>query len=156
MSRSRIAAAAALAILTAVGFSAVRPDPATAAQAQARLNANTATEAQLRAVPGLGATTVAAILRARPFASTAAFHAAAGAGLSAEQRSAVYSAVFVPIKLNTATRDEIMLIPGMTPRMAHEFEEYRPYRDLAQFDREIGKYVNAAEVARLRSYVALN
>ena len=63
--------------------------------------------------------------------------------------------MFVPIDLNKATREEIMLIPGMTRRMAHEFEEYRPYASLAQFDKEIGKYVDAAEVARLRSYVVL-
>ena len=48
-----------------------------------------------------------------------------------------------------------MLIPGMSRRMAHEFEEYRPYKDLAQFDREIGKYVAPNEVARLHSYVTL-
>ena len=122
MSRSRIAAAVALTILTAGGLAAVQPASAAIAQAQARLNANMATEAQLRAVAGLPAPTAAAILRARPFASTAAFHTVAGAGLSAEQRAAVYSRVFVPIKLNTATREEIMLIPAMTPRMAHEFE----------------------------------
>ncbi len=48
-----------------------------------------------------------------------------------------------------------MLIPGMTRRTAHEFEEYRPYTSLAQFDKEIGKYVKPDEVARLRSYVVL-
>jgi hypothetical protein len=36
-----------------------------------------------------------------------------------------------------------------------EFLEYRPYKDVAQFRREIGKYVNAREVARLERYVAL-
>jgi hypothetical protein len=44
----------------------------------------------------------------------------------------------------------------MTGRMAHEFEEYRPYTSLEQFRREIGKYVDAAEVARLESYVTLD
>jgi hypothetical protein len=39
--------------------------------------------------------------------------------------------------------------------MRHEFEEYRPYRDLAQFRREIGKYVDDAEVARLEKYVTI-
>ncbi len=42
-----------------------------------------------------------------------------------------------------------MLIPGAGKRMAHEFEEYRPWKAWAQFDKEIGKYVNAQEVARL-------
>ena len=61
----------------------------------------------------------------------------------------------MPINLNTASEEDIALIPGMTDRMIHEFEEYRPYADMAEFDREIGKYVDEAEVARLRQYVTL-
>jgi hypothetical protein len=37
--------------------------------------------------------------------------------------------------------------------MRHEFEEYRPYTSIAQFRREIGKYVDSTEVARLERYV---
>ena len=37
--------------------------------------------------------------------------------------------------------------------MVHEFEEYRPYKTLSQFRREIGKYVDAKELARLEQYV---
>jgi DNA uptake protein ComE-like DNA-binding protein len=125
------------------------------AQAPARLDANTATAAQLDTVTELTPAQKQTIASKRPFAGTAAFDAAVGAGLSAEQKTALYSKVFVPIDLNKATREEIMLIPGMTRRMAHEFEEYRPYTSLAQFDKEIGKYVDANEVARLRSYVVL-
>jgi len=125
------------------------------AQAPARLDANTATATQLDTVSELTAAQKLTIASKRPFAGTAAYDAAVGAGLSAEQKTALYAKVFVPIDLNKATREEIMLIPGMTRRMAHEFEEYRPYTSLAQFDKEIGKYVDAAEVARLRSYVAL-
>ena len=62
---------------------------------------------------------------------------------------------FVPVNLNTGTEEEIKLIPGMTPKMVHEFEEYRPYADMGVFDKEIGKYVDAAEVARFRNYVTL-
>ena len=136
-------------------FAAVALAAAAHAQAPVRLDANTATAAQLDTVSELTATQKQTIAAKRPFAGTAAFDAAVGAGLSAEQKTALYAKVFVPIDLNKATREEIMLIPGMTRRMAHEFEEYRPYSSLAQFDKEIGKYVDAAEVARLRSYVAL-
>jgi DNA uptake protein ComE-like DNA-binding protein len=125
------------------------------AQGPSRLDANTATAAQLDTVAELTAAQKQTIASKRPFAGTAAFDTAVGAGLSAEQKTTLYSKVFVPIDLNKATREEIMLIPGMTRRMAHEFEEYRPYTSLAQFDKEIGKYVDAAEVARLRSYVVL-
>ena len=59
------------------------------------------------------------------------------------------------VNLNTATAAEIMLIPGAGKRMAHEFEEYRPWKTYAQFEKEIGKYVDAKEVARLWRYVVI-
>ena len=83
------------------------------------------------------------------------FNAKLGETLSAEAASAALANVFVPVNLNTATREEIKLIPGMTDRMVGEFLEYRPYEDMAEFDREIGKYVDEAEVARFRRYVTL-
>src|SRR5678816_1286096 len=54
---------------------------------------------------------------------------------------------------NTASREEIMLIPSMGNRMVREFLEYRPYTALTQFRKEIGKYVDDKEVARLEQYV---
>ena len=36
-----------------------------------------------------------------------------------------------------------------------EFEEYRPYTNIEQFRREMGKYWDAAEVARLEQYVRI-
>ena len=54
-----------------------------------------------------------------------------------------------------ASREAILSIPGVGDRMAHEFEEYRPYVSLEQFRREIGKYVDDDEVARLERYVAI-
>jgi DNA uptake protein ComE-like DNA-binding protein len=63
--------------------------------------------------------------------------------------------LFLPINLNTASKEEIMLVPGMSRKMAHEFDEYRPYTSLEQFRREIGKYVNENEVARLERYIEI-
>ena len=64
--------------------------------------------------------------------------------------------VFVPINLNTASDADILTIPGLGNRMLREFKEYRPYKNIEQFRKEIGKYVNAKEVARLERYVTLN
>ena len=61
----------------------------------------------------------------------------------------------VPININTATDAEILAIPGMGPRMLREFKEYRPYTSIEQFRREIGKYVDKAEVARLEKYIVI-
>ena len=125
-----------------------------AADASTVLDANSATEAQLAAA-GLSSEAVSAIVAGRPYASVVEFNAKLGETLSAEAASAALANVFVPVNLNTASREEIQLIPGMTDRMVGEFLEYRPYEDMAEFDREIGKYVDEAEVARFRRYVTL-
>ena len=36
--------------------------------------------------------------------------------------------------------------------MAREFQEYRPYTTIAQFRKDIGKYVDAAQVAEYEKY----
>ncbi|WP_420441815.1 hypothetical protein [Candidatus Palauibacter sp.] len=117
------------------------------------LNPNLATEQQLAAVPGLDAEAVGALLEARPFLRMADLHVVVAEHVDAEGHEAVYRALFVPIDLNDVTDDEILLIPGVGNRMLHEFEEYRPYAALAQFRREIGKYVDDDELARLAQYV---
>jgi radical SAM superfamily enzyme with C-terminal helix-hairpin-helix motif len=63
--------------------------------------------------------------------------------------------VFVPISLNTASDEDILSIPGIGQRMLGEFKEYRPYKSIEQFRREIGKYVDETEVARLERYVTV-
>ena len=73
--------------------------------------------------------------------------------LTEEQRDELYPKLFIPINLNTAKREEILLVPRLGDKMAHEFEEYRPYTNIQQFRREIGKYVDEKEVARLERYI---
>jgi DNA uptake protein ComE-like DNA-binding protein len=65
------------------------------------------------------------------------------------------TAAITPININTATDAQILAIPGMGPRMLREFKEYRPYTSIEQFRREIGKYVDKAEVARLEQYITI-
>ena len=75
--------------------------------------------------------------------------------MSDNELEGIYANLFVPLKLNSASDDDIQLIPGVGSRMAHEFEEYRPYTSMDQFRREIGKYVDEDEVARYEMYVIL-
>ncbi len=117
------------------------------------IDPNLAERATLRSLPHLGDALADSIIAARPFTSATALDAVVAKTLGEAQRSELYARLFRQINLNTASREEIMLIPGMTSRMAHEFEEYRPYTQLEQFRREIGKYVDASEVARLEQYV---
>ena len=119
------------------------------------VDANSVTAEQLAAFDGMTDELAAEILAGQPYADIVAFNAALMKGLNEEQAATVRESVFVPVNLNTASEEAIKLIPGMTPKMVHEFEEYRPYADMDQFNREIGKYVDEAEVARLRQYVTL-
>ena len=111
-----------------------------------------AAEADLAKLPSLTPALAKDIVAKRPFANATALDAAL-TGLNADQKKALYEKAFLPINLNTASEAEVMVIPGMTKRMAHEFEEYRPYTTLEQFRKEMGKYVDAKEVARLEQYV---
>jgi DNA uptake protein ComE-like DNA-binding protein len=118
------------------------------------LDPNVATEQQLVALPGMNATIAKSIIDQRPFLGMLQLDSLLSKSLSKEQRTALYSKLFIAINLNTASRNEILLVPGVGARMAHEFEEYRPYKaGLPQFRKEIGKYVTADEVARFEQYV---
>ena len=77
------------------------------------------------------------------------------AATAATSTPTVAGAKIVPININTATDAEILRIPGVGPRMLREFKEYRPYTSIDQFRREIGKYVDQAEVARLEQYIVI-
>lgn len=58
------------------------------------------------------------------------------------------------LNLNTVTGDELLAaIPGFGNRMVREFQEYRPYASILQFRREIGKYVDEAQVAEYEKYI---
>lgn len=116
-------------------------------------NPNTANTKALAALPGLNAELAAKIESARPLASNVQLNAVLGDALTGEQKEILQIQLFLPINLNSASREEIMLVPGISEKMAHEFEEYRPYKSLDQFRREIGKYVDETEVARLEQYV---
>ena len=122
-------------------------------KSQGVVDANTASEQALMAMPHMTAPTVKALLAARPFASVVELNKfLLSQKLTQEQANEFYGKAFVHVNLNTGTPEEIMLIPGAGKRMVREFAEYRPWKTWGQFDKEIGKYVNAQEVARLAQY----
>jgi DNA uptake protein ComE-like DNA-binding protein len=125
------------------------------AWADGPLNANTASEKELASLPHLSDDMAKAIIANRPFATWGDLNSELSASLGADELEQLYGRLFVPLKLNSASDADIQLIPGVGRRMAHEFEEYRPYSSMEQFRREIGKYVDEEEVARYEQYVVL-
>jgi DNA uptake protein ComE-like DNA-binding protein len=114
---------------------------------------NRATEQELAALPGFTAELAKAVIAKRPFLTQTAYHAVVSGALSRAQLDSLYRKSFVHVNLNAASDEEILLIPGMGPRMLREFKEYRPYKSLAVWEKEIGKYVKPDELARLEQYV---
>jgi DNA uptake protein ComE-like DNA-binding protein len=118
------------------------------------LDPNIASEQQLAGLPNMTPAIAKALVEKRPFMSITDLNAFLLAQkLTKEQAAEFYRKAFVHLNLNTATRDEILLVPGIAQKMAHEFDEYRPWKTWAQFDKEIGKYVGKAETDRLKQYV---
>jgi DNA uptake protein ComE-like DNA-binding protein len=129
------------------------PADAQVGQSPNLLDPNLATEQQLTGVPHLTPALIRSIIDKRPFLSMTELNAVLSPTLGKPQLAEVYGRMFVHLNLNTASKDEILMIPGVGNRMLHEFEEYRPYKTLSVFNREIAKYVKADELARLASYV---
>ncbi|MED5461975.1 MAG: hypothetical protein VYC03_05095, partial [Pseudomonadota bacterium] len=108
---------------------------------------------ELAGIPQMTAALVQAVIDGRPYLTAGQLDDVLASASDENQREEIYGHLFRQINLNTASEHDIMLIPGMSSRMTHEFEEYRPYTSLEQFRREIGKYVDDEEVARLEQYV---
>jgi DNA uptake protein ComE-like DNA-binding protein len=119
------------------------------------INLNEATKEEMTLIPGMGDRMVHEFEEYRPYKSLAQFRREIGKYVDAKELARLEQYVFVPINLNTASDEDLMSIPGLGKRMLREFKEYRPYRTIEQFRREIGKYVDAKEVSRLESYVTL-
>jgi len=121
-----------------------------------QINLNTASEEEILMIPGTGKRMLREFLEYRPYKTLAQFHKEIGKYVDNKELARLEQYVFVPINLNTASDEDILSIPGAGKRMVREFKEYRPYTNIEKFRKEIGKYVDKKEVARLERYVALN
>lgn len=57
------------------------------------------------------------------------------------------------LNLNTTPTEDFLTIPGVGDRMAHEFEEYRPYVSIVEFRREMAKYVDEETITGYEDHV---
>lgn len=117
------------------------------------LDPNFATVQEMEQLPIMNPDLAEQLAQERPFINMTEFDTFIGARLDSTSKANLYKSLFLPINLNTASREEILLVPGIGERMAREFEEYRPYVDIEQFRREMGKYVDEDEVDRMQQYV---
>lgn len=119
------------------------------------VNLNTGTREEILLIPGAGARMVREFGEYRPWVSWAQFDKEISKYVGQEETDRLKQYVFIPVNLNTGSDEDIFSIPGAGRRMVREFNEYRPWKTKAQFEREIGKYVDAKEVARLWRFVVI-
>jgi DNA uptake protein ComE-like DNA-binding protein len=120
------------------------------------VNLDAAPREEILLIPGAGPRMTREFLEYRPYmGGLPQFRKEIGKYVDSAEVARLEQYVFVPIKLNTASDEEILTIPGLGRRMLREFKEYRPYDGIEKFRKEIGKYVDAKEVARLERYVVV-
>src|SRR5688572_10965551 len=82
---------------------------------------NVASEQELTALPHMTPAIAKALIARRPFANALELNQfLLGQKLTPAQLTELYGKAFIHINLNTASAEEIMLIPGAGKRMAHE------------------------------------
>lgn len=94
--------------------------------------------------PAVSTTVASAATTAGAISTTAASPATGGVG----------AATCTKINLNNFTDAQVTsTIPNFPNQMLREFKEYAPYASIAVFRKEMGKYVNAAQVTEWEKYV---
>ena len=119
------------------------------------VNLNTATREEILLIPNAGNRMTREFPEYRPWKSWAQFDKEISKYVGQPETDRLKKYVFIPVNLNTATDEDIISIPGAGTRMVREFKEYRPWKTQEQFQKEIGKYVDAKEVARLWRFVVI-
>ena len=68
---------------------------------------------------------------------------------NAQSTKAAVCSVGKPVNANTASDAMLLKLPGVGPRILNEIKEYRPYKNVAVFRRDIGKYLKGAALEKL-------
>src|SRR5687768_275350 len=119
------------------------------------VNLNTGTREEILLIPGAGNRMAREFAEYRPWKTWGQFDKEISKYVGQQETDRLKQYVFIPVNLNTASDADILSIPGAGQRMVREFKEYRPWKTKGQFEKEIGKYVGAGEVARLWRYVVI-
>jgi len=119
------------------------------------VNLNTGTREEILLIPGAGNRMAREFAEYRPWRTWGQFDKEISKYVGQAETDRLKQYVFIPVNLNTGTDADILTIPGAGQRMVREFKEYRPWKTKEQFEKEIGKYVGAKEVARLWRYVVI-
>jgi hypothetical protein len=122
---------------------------------------NRGSDAEFMLIPGMTPAILQSVKAGRPWASFERLHAGLAPAVNEAEATRLERYLFIPIELNTWTAPIMDSFAGSgvgTAQWTREFEEYRPWTSMAQFEREISKYLRARpeELKRLERYVIIN
>lgn len=145
--KTSLLALVTLGLMTACAASAT-PTTAPAAATKPIVAAVAPSAVPSTAAPIAQATTAPATAAAVQPAPTATVVKPAATATAATAQTGVKK-----LNLNTSNAAAFLTVPNVGNNMVREFNEYRPWVSILQFRKEIGKYVNAAQVADYEKYV---
>jgi DNA uptake protein ComE-like DNA-binding protein len=129
--------------------------PSSAAESGIFLDPNAVPAERLLLVPGFDQPLAEAVVQGRPYADMRAVDAVLSTRLSEGQRDTAYLRLWKPVDVNTATVEELRLIPGVDDATARAIERARPIRDAEHLREALSGQVDAVEVAHLERYVVI-
>lgn len=119
------------------------------------VNLNLSPRDEILLIPRAGTRMAREFDEYKPYSGYAQFRREIGKYVNEQEVAHLEQYTFIPIELNTASDSAILSIPGAGTRVLREFKEYRSYPNIEKFRREMAKYWNAKEVARLERYVTV-
>lgn len=130
------------------------PSPNTTGAPTAKLNINTATDADfLRTIPNFGNKMVHEFEEYRPYNSIFQFRKEIGKYVDQNQVAEYEKYIFVPIDENQSDAATLQQIPGLDASEAQELIAGRPYASRDAFITKLGEKISSAEVETARTYL---
>lgn len=131
-----------------------------AAPAPTKVDVNSATEAQLQTIPGIGPALAAEIIKARPFKDEADFISRVkGINTVSVKKMEPYlmfgtaattaKCAVTPVNVNKATAAQLDTVPGIGPKISAEIIKDRPIKDEADLLARV-KGIGSASISKLR------
>lgn len=121
---------------------------------RALMDPNEATRGELLSIPGMNDGATDAVIAGRPHDDMRSVDAALAQHLTQAERAAVYEHLWIPIDLNTASEEVILMIPGIGVRRLEIIQSQGPYDGVADFRRQMREHVDDATVAIWEKYIA--
>ena len=115
---------------------------------------NTASSAQLMAIPGAGERMTHEFEEYRPYTSIGQFRAEIGKYIAPEDVAALEKYVFVPVDPNAADADTLQQLPGVTASVAEALTKQRPFASADAFAQALQGQVSPDLTAEIAPYLA--